>query len=38
MTYIHLVAEGTVDETILEALAAKEDVVRYVVDGLRRKP
>lgn len=35
-TYIHLVAEKTVDETILRALARKEDLAKTVVDDWRR--
>ena len=34
-TYIHLVAENTVDETILKALAKKEDLAKTVVDTWR---
>lgn len=34
-TYIHLVAEKTVDETILQALAKKEDLAKTVVDNWR---
>lgn len=35
-TYIHLVAEKTVDETILQALAKKEDLAKTVVDNWRQ--
>ncbi len=35
-TYIHLVTEKTVDETILQALARKEDLAKTVVDDWRR--
>lgn len=35
-TYIHLVTEKTVDETILKALARKEDLAKTVVDDWRR--
>lgn len=35
-TYIHLVAEDTVDETILKALEKKEDLARTVVDDWRK--
>lgn len=35
-TYIHLVAENTVDETILQALAKKEDLAKTVVDNWRQ--
>lgn len=35
-TYIHLVTEKTVDETILRALARKEDLAKTVVDDWRR--
>ena len=35
-TYIHLVAEKTVDETILHALAKKEDLAKTVVDNWRQ--
>lgn len=34
--YIHLVAENTVDETILKALAKKEDLAKTVVDDWRQ--
>lgn len=34
-TYIHLIAAGTVDEAILKALEAKEDLARTVVDSWR---
>jgi SNF2 family DNA or RNA helicase len=34
-TYIHLIAPGTVDEKIMEALASKEDMARRVVDDWR---
>ena len=34
-TYIHLVAEKTIDETILQALAKKEDLAKTVVDNWR---
>lgn len=34
-TYIHLVAEDTVDETILQALAKKQDLAKTVVDTWR---
>ncbi len=35
-TYIHLVTEKTVDETILRSLARKEDLAKTVVDDWRR--
>lgn len=35
-TYIHLVAENTVDEAILKALSEKEDLARTVVDDWRK--
>lgn len=35
-TYIHLVAENTVDELILKSLAAKEDLAKTIVDDWRR--
>ncbi len=35
-SYIHLVAEDTVDELILKSLAAKEDLAKAVVDDWRR--
>lgn len=35
VTYIHLLAAGTVDEDAIAALAAREEVVSYVVDKLR---
>ncbi len=31
-TYIHLVVKGTIDETVLKALAKKEDLAKAVVD------
>jgi len=34
-TYIHLVADQTIDETILQALAKKEDLAKTVVDNWR---
>ena len=34
-TYIHLVVEGTIDETVLKALAKKEDLAKVVVDSWR---
>ena len=34
-TYIHLVVEGTIDETVLKALAKKEDLAKTVVDSWR---
>ncbi len=34
-TYIHLITEKTVDETILKALAKKEDLAKTVVDTWR---
>ena len=36
VTYIHLLAAGTVDETILTALQQRRDVVTAIVDGLGR--
>lgn len=35
-TYIHLVAEKTVDELILKSLAAKEDLAKAIVDDWRQ--
>jgi SNF2 family DNA or RNA helicase len=37
VTYIHLLAAGTVDETILSALQQRRDVVTAVVDALQDK-
>ena len=37
VTYIHLVVRGTVDQHLYRALAAKGDVVRAVLDGMRGK-
>lgn len=34
VTYLSLLATGTVDEQIAEALNAKRQVVEYAVDGL----
>ena len=31
--YIHLIAKGTIDETILEALRRKEDIAKSIVDN-----
>jgi len=36
VTYIHLVAKGTVDEKVLEALKNKRDVATEVVDNWRK--
>lgn len=38
VTYIHLLAENTIDEDILAALREKRDVAEYVVDKLRTQP
>lgn len=35
-TYIYLVAKGTVDEKVLEALCSKADLARVLVDDYRR--
>ncbi len=35
-TYIHLVAEKTIDETVLEALTKKEDLAKTIVDNWQR--
>ena len=35
-TYIHLAAEGTVDEVVLKALAKKEDLAKTIVDDWRQ--
>ena len=35
VTYIHLLAEHTVDERVLDALERKEDLARTIVDGWR---
>lgn len=37
VTYLHLLAAGTVDEQIMSALQAREEVVTAVVEGLRRR-
>lgn len=37
VTYLHLVAKGTIDETILEALESKRDVAELVVDKLKHQ-
>lgn len=34
-TYIHLMAEKTIDETVLKALAKKEDLAKTIVDNWR---
>lgn len=33
VTYIHLLAENTIDDTVLAALERKEDLARTIVDG-----
>lgn len=35
-TYIHLVAQGTIDEEVLAALAAKKNIAEDIVDNWRR--
>ena len=35
-TYIHLIAEKTVDEQIMKALSKKEDLAKSIVDDWRR--
>lgn len=35
-TYIHLLAEKTIDETVLQALQKKEDLAKTVVDDWRQ--
>ena len=35
--YIHIVAEGTVDETVMEALANREAVVEHILQQARRR-
>lgn len=37
VTYAYLVARGTVDEDIIEALRRREQMIEYVVDQLREK-
>jgi len=34
--YIHLVAKGTVDETVMEALGRKEDIAHAIVDNWKK--
>lgn len=34
--YIHLVARGTVDETVIEALGRKEDIAKSIVDNWKK--
>ena len=34
-SYIHLMAENTIDETVLQALAKKEDLAKTIVDNWR---
>ena len=36
VTYIHLLAAGTVDERVMTALQQRQEIVGAVVDGLRR--
>ena len=33
MTYIHLLAEHTIDDQVLDALERKEDLARTIVDS-----
>jgi SNF2 family DNA or RNA helicase len=35
-TFIHLVAMGTIDEVVAEALAKREDLVNAVLEGIRK--
>ena len=35
--YIHIVAEGTVDETVMEALANREAVVEHILQQAKRR-
>ena len=35
VVYYHLVAAKTVDERVMQALEKREDLVKYVVDGLK---
>jgi SNF2 family DNA or RNA helicase len=37
VTYVHLIAEGTIDESILAALRAREDVVTSILASARRR-
>ena len=37
VTYLHLLAAGTIDETVLAALGERRDTVAAVMDGLRRE-
>jgi len=37
VTYIHLLAAGTVDEDVMAALAKRQEVVGAVVEGLKRR-
>ena len=37
VVYYHLCAEGTVDIKIMRALEKREDLVRHIVDEMRRK-
>lgn len=36
VTYLHLLAAGTIDETVLSALGERRDVVDAVMEGVRR--
>lgn len=35
VTYIHLVAEGTIDQTIYDALSQRKDIVEAILDEMR---
>lgn len=37
VTYYHLCAKGTVDEKVIKALDNRADLVKFVIDDLRRK-
>lgn len=36
VTYIHLVAEGTIDETIYNALSKRKDIVEAILDEMKK--
>ena len=37
VTYYHLCAKGTVDEKVIKALDNRADLVKFVIDDLRKK-
>ena len=37
VTYIHLVAKGTIDETVYKALQSRQDVITAVIEGIKNE-